>query len=633
MLSLLHKIRFSKTIMNRLFLLVFLLLCFLVNAIPGVAQLSSYMPRVNTVLTYNIRNAITDDGEVDFYDVVSTILRSEADYVALQELDSITGRSKGRDVLRELAMLSGYYPVYGSSIDYDGGRYGIGILSKHKPQKVRKVLLPGREEGRVMLVAEFRDVVFACTHLSLTAEDRMSSLSLILDEAKRCDKPFLLAGDFNDVPESEFIKQIEYEFTILSQKDKYTFPARSPKACIDYIVSYKGSGEALVLRDSQVLPRGRVSDHLPLLARFQLKTPVEQFFNAKPYLQNPTPDAVSVMFQTRTLAHAWVEYGQDTLNLRRARMEYEGQAVCHEADHKVRLKGLQPGCKYYYRVCAQEILHYGAYNKIFGDASVTPFFSFILPEENQSDFTALVFNDLHRNSETIRLMSELADDIPHDFVVFNGDCLPDPASREDALHMLYRLTSAFHAESVPAFFVRGNHEIRGFYSAALPSLFDQPGGHTYGAFSWGDTRFVILDCGEDKPDEHWVYYGLNDFNAFRQAQADFLSAELKSRKFKQANRRVLIHHVPLWGNSDKFVPCVDLWAPILENAKFDIALNGHTHRFRFHEAGKVSNPFPVCVGGGPKESEATMIVLTKKGQSMHIRVLDTDGAELKALDI
>ena len=127
MLSLLHKIRFSKTIMNRLFLLVFLLLCFLVNAIPGVAQLSSYMPRVNTVLTYNIRNATTDDGEVDFYDVVSTILRSEADYVALQELDSITGRSKGREVLRELAMLSGYYPVYGSSIDYDGGRYGSAV--------------------------------------------------------------------------------------------------------------------------------------------------------------------------------------------------------------------------------------------------------------------------------------------------------------------------------------------------------------------------------------------------------------------------------------------------------------------------------------------------------------------------
>ena len=96
---------------------------------------------------------------------------------------------------------------------------------------------------------------------------------------------------------------------------------------------------------------------------------------------------------------------------------------------------------------------------------------------------------------------------------------------------------------------------------------------------------------------------------------------------------MLIHHVPLWGNSDKFVPCVDLWAPILENAKFDIALNGHTHRFRFHEADKVSNPFPVCVGGGPKESEATMIVLTKKGQSMHIRVWGTDGAELKALDI
>ena len=631
-LSLLDKMTPMNTIMYRKTSFAFVLLCFLVNAMPSMCQISALMPKVRTVLTYNVRNATTDDGQVDFADVVSVILQSNADFVALQELDSVTGRSNGKDVLREMALLSQYYPIYGSSIDYDGGRYGVGILSRHKPQNVRKIALPGKEETRTMLVAEFEDLVFACTHLSLTPEDRVASAELILAEARESAKPFILAGDFNDIPESEFLRQIEHDFMVLSPKDKGTYPAHSPKVCIDYISSYKGSGGALALREAEVLPHNRVSDHLPVMARFQLKTPVERIFNAKPYLQNPTSDAVSVMFQTGTLTHAWVEFGQDTLNLRRARMEYEGQAVCHDADHKVRLEGLQPGCKYYYRVCAQEILHYGAYNKIFGDTSVTSFFSFTLPEENQSDFTALVFNDLHRNSETIRLMSELASNIPHDFVVFNGDCLPDPASREDALHMLYRLTSAFHAESVPSFFIRGNHEIRGFYSAALPSLFDQPGGHTYGAFSWGDTRFVILDCGEDKPDEHWVYYGLNDFAAFRLEQARFLSSELKSREFKQSNRRVLLHHVPLWGNSDKFAPCIDMWSPILEKAKFDIALNGHTHRFRFHETGMVSNPFPVCVGGGPKESEATMFVLTKKGKNMHIRVLDTKGTELESWD-
>ena len=311
-------------------------------------------------------------------------------------------------------------------------------------------------------------------------------------------------------------------------------------------------------------------------------------------------------------------------------MEYGGQAVCHDIEHKVRLEGLQPGGKYFYRVCAQEILHYAAYSKVLGDTQVTDFYSFQLPEEGQEDFTALIFNDLHRNPETIKLMSELAGSIPHDFVLFNGDCIPDPASREDAMYMLHRLASAFHAEEIPAIFVRGNHEIRNFHSAALPSLLDQPGGKTYGAFSWGDTRFVVLDCGEDKPDDHPVYYGLNDFSAFRRQQYDFLQEEMDSREFRRAERRVLVSHIPLWGNDDKYRPCSELWTPLLEDARFDVALSGHTHRFRYHSTGDASNPFPVCIGGGPGAYSATMMVLTKKGKDFSLRVLNTKGEELGA---
>ena len=166
------------------------MLCFLLNTVSSVCQTPVCMPKVKTVLTYNVRNATTNDGDVDFADVVSTILRSDADFVALQELDSVTGRSNGKDVLREIALLCQYYPTYGSSIDYDGGRYGVGILSRHRPQNVRKIALPGREEARVMLVAEFQDVVLACTHLSLTPEDRMASAKLILAEAMGSSKPF-----------------------------------------------------------------------------------------------------------------------------------------------------------------------------------------------------------------------------------------------------------------------------------------------------------------------------------------------------------------------------------------------------------------------------------------------------------
>ena len=105
---------------------------------------------------------------------------------------------------------------------------------------------------------------------------------------------------------------------------------------------------------------------------------------------------------------------------------------------------------------------------------------------------------------------------------------------------------------------------------------------------------------------------------------------MKSREFRKAERRVLLSHIPLWGNDDKYRPCSELWTPLLENARFDLGLSGHTHRFRYHSAGDVSNPFPVCIGGGPGANSATMMVLTKKGENFSLRVLDAKGQELGA---
>ena len=75
-------------------------------------------------------------------------------------------------------------------------------------------------------------------------------------------------------------------------------------------------------------------------------------------------------------------------------------------------------------------------------------------------------------------------DIPYDFVVFNGDCIDDPANEKEALYHLAYLCGKVGASHVPAFFLRGNHEIRNAYSIGLRALFDYVGDKTYGAFSW-----------------------------------------------------------------------------------------------------------------------------------------------------
>lgn len=358
-----------------------------------------------------------------------------------------------------------------------------------------------------------------------------------------------------------------------------------------------------------------------------------------PYLQNVSADGVTVIFQTPgRQVHSWVEIGKDSVHTQTFRQLADGQEVVHDANHRVRVEGLQPGATYYYRVCATEILENRAYSKKFGITQRTPFYGFKLPSDTTESFTALVLNDLHGVGSVIDAMASVADTIPHDFVVFNGDCLSEPQDFGHAIAQLHRLTRAFHASSVPAVFLRGNHEIRNAWSSGMLSLFDWPGAHTYHSFSWGDTRFVMLDCGEDKPDSTWVYYGLNDFSAFRKEQADFLKKELSGKAYRKARRHLLIHHIPLWfdleGDSGATsAPCRDLWLPLLKKSGFDLSINGHVHEYRYIPNMEAGNPYPVLTGGGPSLDSATMTVVRKRGKRLHISVMNAEGKVIEEINL
>lgn len=231
--------------------------------------------------------------------------------------------------------------------------------------------------------------------------------------------------------------------------------------------------------------------------------------------------------------HGWVEFGTDKDLGTKAETRIAGQVVANVKQHQVRLDGLQPGQSYYYRVCSREVLVYGAYKKEFGEVAYSDVYEFTLPDTKSADFTAIVFNDLHQKRETLQQLMTQLEGVNYDFVIYNGDCIDDPSSEDQALSFLSYSNEQVKAEEKPVFYIRGNHEIRGAYSVELNQLFDYVGGKTYGAFNLGDTRFVLLDCGEDKPDSHPVYYGLNSFEQLRNDQLDFLRDEIKSKAFKK----------------------------------------------------------------------------------------------------
>lgn len=408
------------------------------------------------VASYNIQHGMGMDGRLDYLRTARVLEKINADVVAVQEVDSMTRRTGHTYALGEIADAMRYYASYAAAIDFDGGRYGIGILSRQRPLRIERRTLPGHEEARAIIVAEFKDYVFAATHLSLTEEDRMASLAIITEMARASRKPFIIAGDMNAEPGSTFIGELEKDFHICSKNAK-SWPADSPQACLDYIAAYKSYGdvkrpgaddewanyrpyvgEPAVTLNAQVV-NTQASDHRPIYADIVLPTPTAQLLTTQPYLQLATRTSMNVMFQTNCVGHCWIEYGTDTLNTRRARALMDGQEVCYDIENNIKLDHLQPGTRYYYRVCVQEILHKSAYaNHFGGDTLRTRYYSFRTPGDD-GDFGCLVFNDLHDQSKTYGRLRELAKDKDYDFVIFNGDCLPEPRNRNHAIDMIHRL--------------------------------------------------------------------------------------------------------------------------------------------------------------------------------------------------
>lgn len=235
------------------------------------------------IMSYNIRNGRGMDDVTDFRRTAAVINKVCPDVVAVQEIDSVTGRSGGKDVLREIAGLTLMHHMYAPAIDYDGGKYGIGMLSKEKPLGYRYLPLPGREEARALLVVEFEKYIYCCTHLSLTEEDRMLSLPVIRQVAASANKPFFIAGDMNAHPGSEFIRQLQNDFVILTDTKMPTFPAIDLTKLLTILLSMRKIRLPLpashpVYGMSRPLPTtaqsSRILSSISLRARYSVRSPI-----------------------------------------------------------------------------------------------------------------------------------------------------------------------------------------------------------------------------------------------------------------------------------------------------------------------------------------------------------------------
>jgi endonuclease/exonuclease/phosphatase family metal-dependent hydrolase len=243
-------------------LLIFLMI--LVVKVFGSTSAGTGTVDTLKILTYNVRNCKGFDNLIDYERIARVIKRIDADVVALQELDSVTTRSNQKDVLAELARRTGMFPTYRASIRFQGGAYGIGILTRLQPVNSEALPLPGKEEKRSVLLVELPNYVVCCTHFSLTSQDRAESVGIINQLVTKYTKPVFLAGDFNAEANSAEMLQLAENWQMLNDSRGKTFPANKPEEGIDFILSKKNGKYQFRLIDSLVENEPLASDHLPV---------------------------------------------------------------------------------------------------------------------------------------------------------------------------------------------------------------------------------------------------------------------------------------------------------------------------------------------------------------------------------
>ena len=241
------------------------------------------------IMTYNIRHGEGMDNEIDLDRQALIMLEAGPDVIGLQEVDSVVKRSGYIDQAAHFGDRLSMYSTFGPAIPLTRGKYGVAILSKEKPWSVHNIPLPGTEP-RTLLVCEFFDYVFACTHLDLNDSCRLASLAIIEEEAASWDKPFFICGDWNDEPSSTLIKQMKKDnFVFLNNltanNSNFTFPARNPKSIIDYIACYGRKFKALKKR--QVINAPEASDHRPVLVEVTLPVDAASLRRSPVYEKDP----------------------------------------------------------------------------------------------------------------------------------------------------------------------------------------------------------------------------------------------------------------------------------------------------------------------------------------------------------
>ena len=352
-------------------------------------------------------------------------------------------------------------------------------------------------------------------------------------------------------------------------------------------------------------------------------------FNHGPYLQNLSSNEVTLFFTTSSRAFSWVEVKGD--GWEKTRCFYtvnDGLVQAYNTQNEIKITGLEPGREYRYRLIAKEMKQFHPYKIIYGDSIASQWESFTTVPEKMDSCSFVIINDGHDDARKVARLLGCSQYEKADAVIYLGVM----TSHIDNVDVPYKgfidVSVDMFARNKPFIAVRGNHETRGNMGRSYGNYVARHNGRFYNIFYYGETAIIVLETGEDKPDTHPVYGGINRFDDYRREQARWLEQEVKSKRFRKTRNRIVLMHIPPILPREDNSPeghaikeLSKLFVPIFNKAKIDLVLSGHMHRHYVVSAHPDANHFPIVVN-----DNKSVVDLKSGKEGIKVKITNENGS-------
>lgn len=290
-----------------------------------------------------------------------------------------------------------------------------------------------------------------------------------------------------------------------------------------------------------------------LLSMLTVKTGLTLEIIKGPYLQDVTQIGITIMWETSKSASARVQYGNQGALLDRTEID-ENQAKIHE----VRIQGLIPESYYSYKAVSETEA---------GEKVESEIYTFRTAPYRSTPFRFAVWGDNRTDYITCDKVAQLIAAQNPDIVINVGDVVTTGGVYAQ-WGTEYFIPIRHFASSVPSYIAIGNHEQQAHW---FDNLVSQPGNEHWFAFSYGNSRLIILDTNRS------YYSGSEQYN--------WLVEELDSDDFRNSEFRFAYFHHPPYSeqwDSPGYTGETGVRAflvPLLEEYGVDIVFAGHTHDY------------------------------------------------------